>query len=203
MNIKLVSLLVLLGLSFAPAEAHTWPKIHEVEKTIHVDNPDSPTVGLELVVKGSDGRDLYRIACHSGNYEPHNDSEDYSGLIQCYVESTYSKESVSNLLTDTYNQVSDWHNRGRFISQHLESPCSDVPEWGRLRHFRLRGMEITLAISNAKFAPTGASTPHVASYDFEVIVRPMPGATGAIAEPVKIPQPGWFYAEKCPESRSS
>jgi hypothetical protein len=172
-----------------------WPEIADTSKTVHVSSADSPQAGLELVVTGVDGKALYSIKCHSGNY---GDDPGYSGLMQCYLISLYSKESVGNLLTETYGQVSDWTNRGRFLDNHLVSPCSEYPEWGRTRHFRLRHMEITLEMSDLQFAEKSSAVgPILKSYSLTVSARRSPGATSAIAERTETPQPPWFYTSGC------
>ena len=47
-----------------------------------------------------------------------------------------------NLLAEDHSPV--WHTRGQFHASDLEGACGDYPEYGRVRHFRLRGFELTL-----------------------------------------------------------
>jgi hypothetical protein len=42
----------------------------------------------------------------------------------------------------------DWRNRGRLIAAQLQGDCLQYPEYSTLRHFRLRGMDVTLAYSD-------------------------------------------------------
>ncbi len=78
-----------IALCAGTAYSTQWPEIRETKETIPVVNADSSKAGMELTVKSLDGKDLYKISCHSGNYA--SNGQDYSGLLQCYVTSLLFK----------------------------------------------------------------------------------------------------------------
>lgn len=185
----------------SPASAYQhWPQIRDTRKAVFIRDANSRDARLDLAIRGKDGNPLYEIRCHSGN------SEDaaYSGLMQCYLLSLYSKERVENLFNETLKPISDWTNRGRFLSQHLRPGCAQYSEWGAVRHFRLRNMEITLEISNVTFIPEPVTPASIVnSYRLVVSARNAANAETSLTEPVKISEPRWFYNDaKCKSGRA-
>src|SRR5207253_255266 len=74
-----------------------WPAVEPLEKTFHF--PDARGAQATVMIRGTDGRDLYKLECHTWRYEGDPDF-DYSGDFECRLTSLYSKESYSTLLTD-------------------------------------------------------------------------------------------------------
>lgn len=58
------------------------------------------------------------------------------------VAARYSE--ASSLLVETDNQSADWQTRARFLLPELTGACGNVPDFGRVRTFNLRGMKLTL-----------------------------------------------------------
>jgi hypothetical protein len=175
-----------------------WPTIRSARESIDVIDADNTTqAALEMTIYSKDKKPLYDLKCHSGDYD--SNDHNYSGLIQCYLFSKYSADRVENLLNDSQEQQRDWQNRGRFLAIHLAPGCSGYPEWGSIRHFKLRDMELTLSISDVVLVPNpkNADAPLAKSYKFEVIAKPDTGIPSSIAERVNPPEPPWFYSTAC------
>lgn len=171
-----------------------WPAVKSVTRTF--DFTDADNAAADLTIEGNDGRPLYKLECHPGSYsDSHETAYDYSGLFDCQLRSLYSAERIDNLLTSSFIQWSEWWaNRGRFLTDNLVGKCADYPEYGSVRHLRLRGMEITLAIDDVKFRQPNpgnfeANQPILQSYRFTVSVRPDPSAISAIAAAVPYTEP--------------
>jgi hypothetical protein len=68
----------------------------------------------------------------------------------------------------------------------LIGDCANYPEYGRVRHFRLRGMELTLQISDLKISPNQYEPPggpKIQELYVDVFVKRDTSAASAIAEP--------------------
>jgi hypothetical protein len=67
--------------------------------------------------------------------------------------------------------------------EELHGDCAIYPEYGRLRHFRLRGMSVTLSFEDVRFKESnGDARPQLASYKLRVTVAPDSKAMRDIAE---------------------
>ena len=173
---------------------NSWPKVEEVHSKTHFDDPDD--AGIDVLIKGTDGKNLYALSCHSGIYE--GDPEvDYSGLLQCALKSLYSTEDFVNLLTESEEQISDWENRGRFLENHLDHGCENYPDWGAVRNFRLRGMRLTFAIDDIEWDKEKSGDKFIRSYSFSIAIYPDKGSQSPRADPPSRPQPTWFYEDQC------
>ena len=160
-----------------------WPVVKQLQKRFLFEDASNATVKFDIV--GIDGKPLYTIECHTFNY--YDPDFDYSGDFECRLKSLYSKEVYSTLFTDNPKQSRDWQSRGRFLVQEIVGKCADYPEYGRVRHFMLRGMEITLAIRNPKFGENVGvkkGRPELKSFEFDIEVKTEPRATRPIAETV-------------------
>ena len=97
--------------------------------------------------------------------------------------------SYSTLLTDNPHQSRDWESRGRFLADELFGSCARYPEYGAVRHFRLRGMRITLSLADIVFdTSTGVGDRSanglmgLSSFRFAFSVEPDSTAQSEIAE---------------------
>jgi len=103
------------------------------------DGRDTPLV---IFIKYRTGLPVYRLEFHNGNYEDSSEI-DYSGDFQCALFALQGGTRVSwNLLAtdEQAEQKSDCLNRGRMTTRQTWGDCGAKPEYGRIRHFRLRGM---------------------------------------------------------------
>jgi len=141
------ALLLAASVLSTPAGASgAWPEVREVEVTMGLDW-NSDRIFVDLPIYGTSGEILYRLVCRGGS-ETYLDtlSEstgiNYVGPLMCILNEG-SKESDLTLLSD---DVPAWHSRGQFFREELVGACGDYPEFGRVRHFRLRGFTLTLEV---------------------------------------------------------
>lgn len=160
-----------------------WPNVHSATANMHFSQPSNTTSKLHIL--GQDSKPLYLLECHLGPFE--DPLFDYSGNFECRLSSLYTQDTYSTLLTDNINQTRDWESRGRFMIEEITGSCTNYPEYGRIRHFRLRGMELTLKITNLVDqmeldAGHKSGRPTIVQLDLNVTVRPDTSARSAIAE---------------------
>ena len=112
---------------------------------------------------------------------PIGNSADLAGDFDCYLQSLYSQDLFQTLLTqDPFEEL---HDRGEIWAEYLVGPCGEYPEWGRIRTFRLRGMQIALTLSNVRVAHNRDNSFELQSFDFRVSVQPDASALSMISEP--------------------
>jgi hypothetical protein len=176
----------------SPLSAETlgkkWPSVTPLKESFHF--KDAANAGAKISISGVNGKPLYIIECHTYHYQ--DPDFDYSGDFECRLKSLYSLDAHSTLFSDVAKQTRDWESRARFLNQELVGKCANYPEYGSVRHFRLRGMEITLSVRNPKFEETigmKRGRPQLKSFDFDIGVKPDRRATRSIAEPVPYIEP--------------
>ena len=174
------------------AQASKWPEVAPMHKGYHFAN--ARTSEIDFSILGTKGEPLYRMECHTFEYEI-DPSFDYSGDFECRLKSLYSDDAYSTLFTEEPQQTRDWQSRGRFLVEEIEGKCADYPEFGRVRHFRLRGMKITLTISDVEFRTYTEKTlarkegSLLKSFRFDVKVEVDSRATSAISEHIPYAYP--------------
>jgi len=131
-------------------------------------------------LKTKEGKDLYTLQCHSAGYVGDPDFE-YSGDFECRLSLSNQPNTYSTLLTEDINQSRDWESRGRFFSADLRGACAQIPEFGAVRNFRLRGMRLTLKIDPMFLGDK------LTSLKLTVTVASDPDAHRAIADIVTLP----------------
>jgi hypothetical protein len=197
------------------AAKHIWPIVQGLQETYNFNDP--ATASLKLIIKEDrSDRPLYVLECHSGLYEGGSDPDFFSGLFDCQLSSLYSTDSVSTLFSETKHQLADWDNRGRFMSDQLLPGCASYPDYGQRRTFRLRGMVITIALSDITFAKMTAaavkqklvssdaefatSTNEIpTSYKVGITVQRDASAVSSLTQKPKTPLPVWFNTDHpCP-----
>ena len=184
-----------MALGLAGAQVHPmqrWPQVQGIHASYAFDDVDKAGFDIDFKDRDNEHKPLYVLKCHSGLYDADKDF-DYSGLIDCRLVSLYSRETASSLLADKSPQISDWSDRGRFLSAHLRKGCAVYPDWGQRRIFRLRGMEITIAISNVTFQESSSGEDKVQSYSVDVTVKSDPTASTSLAQKPITPEPPWFF----------
>ena len=130
------------------AQTRKWPIIEPLkEKRVFINpgqnNADTPFMDI---IRDNGGMPAYKLECHNGNYDDETEMN-FSGDFQCALFAIKGNTLVSgNLLaTNTKDELSSaWWNRGRMRSVQLLGECLNYPEYSTVRHFRLRGMLITL-----------------------------------------------------------
>ena len=123
--------------------------------------------------KDPSGAPVYKFECHAGGYDDESEMK-WTGAFQCALF-PFRGDTVTpvNLLAmDTRQEQSDdgW-NRGRLLAKQLQSPCTDFPEYSTLRHFRLRGMDVTLAYTDIAWTQ-GPKGPELQKLTFTLDATP-------------------------------
>lgn len=183
------------GLGVA-VRANGWPAIrplHEVHtfRTPVNSNADTPFLAF---IRSTKGVPVYKVECHNGNYD--NESEiDFSGDFQCALFALWKGSEIASwnlLAANTKNELSsDWWNRGRMHSAQLRGVCLAYPEYSTDRHFKLRGMLVTLRFSDTKWS-TGKDShvnPILVGFTFGLDVVPDRAAQSSRAELPAGPKP--------------
>lgn len=176
----------------APVSA-AWPVI----RPVHISRSYAPDVDSDnplTVLLGTPGGALvYKVECHNGNYEDMS-FINFSGDFQCVLYSIESGRRTSwNLLASDVpaEQGSDSFNRGRMTANQLREECGTIPEYGRIRHFRLRGMRITFEFKDLQWTSAAdLKPPKLVGFIFALDVSPDADARSATAEKIQAPWPG-------------
>jgi len=180
--------------SFAE-EAQPWPRIRTLSKEWRIEGTavtDEKTFAIAYI-EALDGTPVYKFECHDGNYSDQSEMN-FSGDFQCALFSVKDGKLTSgNLLaSDTKNEVSaDWWNRGRMRSEQLRGECRKYAEYSTIRHFKLRGMLITLGFSDVKWTSKDGSknNPSLNGYTVTFTAVPDKSANSSKAAPVGGPLP--------------
>lgn len=201
-KIKIVTLIFIgivlfLSVGYCNAEKEKkWPVVAKLEKSVYFE--DAYKAEAKFTIIGDDGKPLYLIECHTWEYEKDPDF-DYSGDFECRLTSLYSPNYYSTLFTDNPKATRDWESRARFLVEELQDKCGDYPEYGRVRHFCLRGMKITLTINDLKIKTSAVADvvtgkkQKIQSFRFDLSVEPYPAAISEIAEPVPYAEPPYEH----------
>lgn len=169
----------------AAASAQAWPAVQPSEVVIGM-NWQAEKLYLDLPLFDTYGKIRYRLVCRGGS-ERHLDELDsklhinYVGPMMCILNAG-DHETEASLLRE--ESIPPWFTRGQFAYKDIIGNCGSYPEYGRVRHFRLRGFELTLEIIDPEI-----DNGKVDYLVFKISVRNDPTATSAIAEPVHYPDP--------------
>ncbi len=189
-----------------PTRTFRWPRITPVHKSFYL--PDAWRASVALVIKGVDGVPLYRLQCYGerakrspSDLQLHPDAL-YVGEFDCHLYSLSSPAAWDTLLTDITLPGGEAYSRAAVGATELVGACGNYPEYGLVRHFRLRGMMITFMYSDVRAkeeltsrgAPYPPGTPRVdlpelTSFRFTVDIARDPTAVSTIAEPVPFASP--------------
>jgi len=163
-----------------------WPVVAQQDVTFTV-NASSPRNDISIVLFGLDAKPLYRLVCRGGSDEYRDQifarSEIYYVPDLMCVLNEGDEEHEGSLLSE--GQEPAWYTRGQFRWPDLIGVCGNYPEFGRVRHFRLRGMEITLTASGISL-----DDGHLSSFALRIQVRNARDARTRHAEP-----PGFLRPE--------
>lgn len=176
-------LLLACGVS-EPVWAVHWPEIQPKREVFQFNDPDRAVV--RTIISDIKGRPLYLFACRTGEDRSVPDII-YVGDLDCRLLPAARGEVEDNLLLEEHGGKA-WFSRGRMHAHELFGACGSYPEYGRTRHFRLRGMRLTLEFFDAEFAivppPRSAEPPssRLKSYKLRFTVERDPSASRDIAE---------------------
>jgi hypothetical protein len=151
-----VLFLALLALVLACADCFavesTWPKMRKFEDSFAVDT--RAEIDYANPLYDISGTVRYVFVCKGGSDEYLDALEErtgitYVGVLGCRL-SEGKKEIESSLLAE--DEVAPWHTRGQFHRfDEITGDCGNYPEYGNVRHFRLRGFELTLFATDLVF----------------------------------------------------
>jgi hypothetical protein len=138
------------------------------------------SINLSIPIKDSNAEVIYTLF-GTGGSEHYLDSLfqvteiNYVGPLQLrLVEGT--EDSEESLLG--YDGSPTWHTRGQVHNDDLLGDRANSPEYGTLRRFRLRGMELTLKFTHIKTDKTGL----LESFVLVILVKKCSNCTSKQAE---------------------
>jgi hypothetical protein len=192
--------------SALPTRTFRWPQVMPVHETFYF--PDAWRASAALEIRGTDGAPLYRLQCY-GEKADRNPSDLrlhpdalYSGEFDCHLYALSSPTEWDTLLTDVMLPGGEAYSRAVAGATDFLGTCGDYPEYGLVRHFRLRGMRITFTYSDVKTkeeltssgAPYPPGTPRIelpelVSFRFTVDIASDPAAVSMIAAPAPFASP--------------
>src|SRR5260221_4153629 len=124
------------------AGSPSWPVVQTLHRSFVIQEPSKAVV--QTFIHDNSGADLYLFICRTGDDES-VPGVNYVGDLDCRLMEAKGGEREENLLLETHApDVAAWYSRGRMLADELSGACAKYPEYGRLRHFRLRGMLLTL-----------------------------------------------------------
>jgi hypothetical protein len=177
-----------------------WPKIRPFHYTTRVD-AKSRQIFFSFPIYNLSGGVEYTFACHGG-------SDDYLGGLEktlgecivspmCFFLGKGPKDTIGGLLAE--DAAASWHTRAQVRYESLLGACGNYPEFGRVRHFRVMAMQITVEFSNIQADSSG----QVTFLDISVSGRRDPSVTSSFAERPQYlpPGPGCSVVHKGVEPR--
>lgn len=188
------TLWLILALVFAlpecsPAQSN-WPKMREFDDSFPVDT-NAERIDFVKPLYDVNGMIKYLFVCRGGGEKYLDELERdrniiYVGILGCRL-SEGDKEIEYSLLAE--DEVAPWHTRGQFHNfNEVVGDCGNYPEYGRIRHFRLRGFELTLSATDMAYAASN----QLQSFTMRITLRQDDQIASSHAE-----QPGYLtpYAE--------
>jgi hypothetical protein len=173
---------------------YSWPQVVPISRDYNFPDVDHAMVSLTL--KDTQGKPLYWMGCHSGDFtgnsgDPFRDDEDYFGAFDCHLHSLHPRSEYNLLSYDAVWRIENF-SRAATSAGDLWGACYDYPEWGRTRHIRLRGMRMTMQFNDVHFERTGISAEAdevLRSFRFTLRIEPDEKAVSAVAEPPPFANP--------------
>jgi hypothetical protein len=192
---RLASLLLQVSAIVLTVRAADWPVVRASQETVTFTGlgareADTPFASS---IRDREGRAAYRLECHNGNFDG-DSAFSFSGDFQCALFAVKGSQRASwNLLAaNTKNERStDWWNRGRMLSAQLRGECLKYPEYSTLRHFRLRGMLLTLGFTGTRWSGNAdrQNNPLLEEFTFTFSVAPDASARSSTSEEPGGPRP--------------
>jgi hypothetical protein len=136
-----------------------WPKIRSFQFKTRV-NAKSRQIFFSVPIYNVTGNVEYTFTCHGGTDEYLDSLEKSLGECivspMCFFLSKGSQQTTGALLAE--DAAASWHTRAQVRYESLIGPCGDYPEFGRVRHFRVMAMQITVEFSNIQTDHSGQVT---------------------------------------------
>ncbi len=129
------------------AQAAEWPRVAPRVVLLTID-ARAPFGQQDISILDERGRPVYRLRCVHGSQE----------ALDAYARRTHDEDnSVPDFTCDLAearpggqrlllleDESAGWYSRGHFAYNDLLGPCRSYPEFGRVRHFLVRGLRLTL-----------------------------------------------------------
>lgn len=178
----------------ANAASPEWPKIQPFEKAYTFNSEEE--MYLHFDVPDVNGKTAYFVECASpSNTHAKVENFAYSRQFECRLSLLRAKSlPESQLLVDRVDADREWMSRGGFTWNQITGRCSEYPDYGSQRAFRLRNLKLVITISGVrlgspsrnedlgyKHSIQGLTVHLTGSYD--------PQATGAVAGPSRFEEP--------------
>jgi len=191
MKIIVLNIVLALAVANSPCLAAEvqWPEMREFEADFVV-NTSAEKIEFIRPLYDVNGTVRYLFVCRGGSTEyldklSDQTNRNYVGPFGCRL-SEGDKEVEDSLLSE--DDSAPWYSRGQFHSyDEVIKDCGDYPEYGRVRHFRLRGFELSLSAID----PVYNNHNQLESFNMKVSLRRNDKITSAQAE-----QPGYLTPYK-------
>jgi hypothetical protein len=185
------ALAAMLALAWGPSAMaqDTWPAIRSLSVTIPVTiRADGAAQRIEQAIVAPSGTVLYEFRCRAGTTAQLDalgdaEGENYVAPLVCALGQA-GEPGLGALLAE--DDVALHATRGQVRAEELEGACGRYPEFGRVRHFRLRGMRLTLIFSRVVAEREG----NFLRTSMQLRAEPDPGAHLSQAE-----RPGYLPPE--------
>lgn len=179
-----------------PTSHRKWTLIKPAEQHFEFKSTDAAKVDFPIFAADS-GKQLYIVKCRtpdSGGDETATNKGDWQGEWQCELWVAGVVYGGNLLQPSKYSNEAPWHFRNTFYAPALTGHCANDPEWGRERHYRLLGMDLTLRVENPTVydryeGPQQTARPYLKSWSFFVTARPDPSAISEDPAPERNPEP--------------
>jgi len=181
--VLLLALALLAKTNVGFCAGHAWPEMAEFNAKFGVETSSQRTF-FEIPLVDVHGQTQYNLICIGGSEKYLDQLSDSSGInyvgpFSCrLVERKRDPiKSENSLLSE--DESAYWFSRGQIHNfSELAGTCAKYPEYGALRHFRLRGFELTLSFEDIEVDKKGDP----AYFTLAVSVRPDATITSPQAE---------------------
>jgi hypothetical protein len=136
-----------------------WPEMAEFSAKFGIET-SAERIFFEFPLIDVQGRTQYYLSCVGGSDKyldrlSDSSGNNYVGPLACLLEGEGG--TSDSLLSEDGSP--HWYSRGQIHQfRDLTGSCSKYPEYGALRHFRLRGFELTLSFGNVEVDKAGDPT---------------------------------------------
>jgi len=156
------------------ASAQSWPVVQPLHASFRVE--ETAASAVEALVRDVDGDALYRFSCRDAPGRGSRDGTD-RGVLDCTLQDARRSDPHDLLVEAREVEDAEAFRRDRVSASELLGDCASYPEYGRLRHFRLRGMALTLSFEDVRIGARDADgAPTLAAYTLELSVDADPSA---------------------------
>jgi hypothetical protein len=133
-----------------------WPKLKDFDDEFLAYSGGKPVEYIRPL-KDLNGNTKYLLVCRGGSTEYTDTLSDklninYVSPLTCILNNGDNETEASLLAEDG---SPPWHTRGQYHLNDLVGACANYPEYGLLRHFRLRGFELTFSVSDLELNKQG------------------------------------------------